>query len=313
MTRESIFVLGVDGGGSKTVAWLARCTPGIEVEVVGRGQAGPSNPMAVGETLALSNLAQAVAEACHEAGVDSSGLAAAVLGVAGSDRPETRDPILHLARRFASQVRVVHDGQLVLAAGSDQGWGVALISGTGSFAFARDRSGRSVRVGGWGWLMGDEGSGYAIGRAALQAVAQAADGRAADTQLLPRLLDRFQCHQPLELIHAVRPIATDRAAIAALAEYVFQAAEHGDLVAQRIVEHAANDLAAMVQAAAVRLGLADQPFPLALGGGVLLGGLAGPVLLRIAQLGLQAQPHHAVPEPVAGAVRLAARMVDSGE
>ncbi len=90
--------------------------------------------------------------------------------------------------QLAATVDVIEDAALLLAAGTPDGWGVAVVAGTGSMAFARAADGRTARAGGWGPLLGDEGSGYAIALAGLRAAARAADGRAPATPLTDRLL-----------------------------------------------------------------------------------------------------------------------------
>ena len=250
---------------------------------------------------------------------------------------------------MARSVRIVHDAVPILAAGSPEGWGVALISGTGSLAFGRDRQGRSCRAGGWGFLFGDEGSGYAIALAGLRAAAQAADGRAPATRLLEGFLERFQrsgfrvqgsgfreegardqgpgaredgslsaltvpeprtlnpeppslapSPQPLAphlpsweaLIPALYRIAGDRAAIAALAEVVFRAADQNDAQAIRIVDDAARELARLVGAVARKLEFAAAAFPLAFSGGVLVASKRLQIALasHLAELGLRRSP-----------------------
>jgi len=302
-------VLGIDGGATKTVAWLAPRAAEGEPSVVGRGLAGPINPQAGSFAQALENLDRAVDAAFDDAQVDVGPLAAAVLGLAGSDRDENRRVLDDWAkkRRLARRVRVVHDAVPVLAAGSADGWGVALIAGTGSFAFGQDRDGRTTRAGGWGYLFGDEGSGYAIALAGLRAAAQSADGRAPATRILDSLLARLGLEKPLELIPAVYRIATDRSQIAAFADVVTGAAEEGDVQARRILDAAAGELAAMVAAVARELGFADGAFPLALTGGVLLGSerLRSGLEDRMRSLGLAPESIADVKEPVIGAVKLA--------
>lgn len=166
---------------------------------------------------------------------------------------------------------------------------------------------RSARAGGWGYLFGDEGSAYWIAVSGLRAAAQAADGRAPSTWLLEGFLDRLQLSKPAELVGAIYRIAGDRAAVAALAEVVFQVANTGDRTAFRILDEAAQELAAIVAAAARKVLLADQPFPLALAGGTLLGSrrLRDSLISELHGLGLQPEPIAEVPEPVAGAIRMA--------
>lgn len=304
-------VLGIDGGATKTVAWLApRAAEGEgEPSVVGRGMAGPINPQAGSFAQALENLDRAVDAAFDDAQLDVGPLAAAVLGLAGSDRDENRRVLDDWAkkRRLARRVRVVHDAVPVLAAGSPDGWGVALIAGTGSFAFGQARDGRTTRAGGWGYLFGDEGSGYAIALAGLRAAAQSADGRAPATRILESLLARLGLEKPLELIPAVYRIAADRSRIAAFADVVTQAAEDGDVQARQILDSAASELAAMVAAVARKLGFADGAFPLAVTGGVLLGSerLRSGLEDRMQSLGLALGLIANVADPVAGAVKLA--------
>jgi N-acetylglucosamine kinase-like BadF-type ATPase len=261
---------------------------------------------------ALESLSQAVEAARSEATANPGPLAAAVVCLAGSDRAEIQQPILRWAEQqgVARRVRVDHDALPVLAAGSAEGWGVALISGTGSFAFAQDRQGRSARNGGWGFLLGDEGSGYAIARAGLRAAVRMADGRGPCTRLLEDFLMRLRCRQAADLVPAIYRFAHDPGAVAALSPLVFEAAESADAVANSIVVRAGRELAAMVATVAARLEFSDRPFPLAMTGGVLLGNrlLAESLQSGLAEQGLAASPIVPVPHPVAGAVRLAAQL-----
>jgi N-acetylglucosamine kinase-like BadF-type ATPase len=312
MLPNDELVVGIDGGGSKTVAWIAQCRADGQVEIVGRGVSGGSNPQAVGLRAALESLSQAVAAARSQAGASPGPLAAAAVGLAGSDREDTREAVLRWAEEHgvARRCRVEHDALPVLAAGSPDSWGVALISGTGSFSYGQDRQGRTARAGGWGFLLGDEGSGYAIARAGLRAAAQAADGRGPATRLLEGFLTRLQCRQPADLVPAIYRIAGDPATIAALSPVVLEAAESADAVARTILARAGRDLASMVAAVAEKLDFGDQPFPLAMTGGVLLGSprLCESLQSSMAEQGLRPAPIVAVPDPVAGAVQLAARL-----
>ncbi len=307
--RSDSLILGIDGGGTKTVAWLAACAVGDEPRVIGRGTAGPSNVQAVGFDSAIENLNDAVAAAFDHAGIASAAVAAAVVALAGSDRRESRQEIERWAegRRLARRLRVVNDALPVLAAGSPDGWGVALVCGTGSFCFGQSRDGRRTRAGGWGYLFGDEGSGYAIAAAGLRAAAKAEDGRAEATELLPAFLRRLRLNQSAELIPAVYRMADDRAAIASLAEVVTATAAKQDAVAEQIVMDAAGELAAMVAAVTRELDFASETFPLVLSGGVLLGfeGLRNRLRARLGSLRLHPSPLASVREPVAGAIKLA--------
>ncbi len=302
-------ILGIDSGGSKTVAWLARASGASEPLVLGRGAAGPANPQSVGFGEALKNLTGAVAAAFAEAGLPVQSVASAVLAAAGSDREENRRAFSDWAKEtsLAARFQVVHDAWPVLAAGTPDGWGIALISGTGSLAFGRAADGRTARAGGWGFLMGDEGSGYALAVAGLRAAAQAADGRAAPTRMLEPILDHFHLDRPEALIPVIYSLAGERQRIAELGQTVLSVAEAGDATAGEIVDEAVRQLAAMIAAVAKRLGLHEEPIPLALAGGVLAGSgmLCGRLTDQLKALGLPARPVAVVREPVAGALKLA--------
>ncbi len=309
-------VLGIDGGGSGTVALLAPATanPGeSSIEIIGRGVGGPSNHQAVGRERAIQSLDEAIHQAFAQAGVARRPVRAACIGLAGADRPDDRAMLAEWSEQcnLAGSVRVENDGSLVLAAGTPDGWGLAVISGTGSFAVARTPDGRTRRCGGWGYLFGDEGSAYATAVAGLQAVARAADGRGAPTSLTPAFLNRLGIDQ-IELLVPSIYHGMDRTAIAGLADVVTNASAAGDIVAHRIVQHAAAELAMMV-AAAARLfrGENVRQTPLALAGGLLLNcpELSDDLVLNLFTHGLTPDPVEQVPEPAIGAVRLARALI----
>jgi N-acetylmuramic acid 6-phosphate etherase len=316
-TVASDLVIGIDGGGTHTVALLARAQCSGGWTLLGRGEAGPSNLQAVGAAPALEALDHAVAQAFVAAGLPRTSVAAACLGLAGAGRSEDQAVIAEWAAlvKLAVSVEVTGDAPLLLAAGTPDGWGAALVAGTGSMAFARDQAGRTARAGGWGYLLGDEGSGYALVVAALQAVARAADGRGPATALSPRLLTRLGLVEPQQLIGAVYRGGMDRTALAALAPVVFETAEAGDDVATKIIFHEAEQLAAGVAAAVRQLDLEPVPLPLALAGGVLV---ASPlyvenVLKELESRGFVCEPLTLVGEPAEGAVRLALMKATSGQ
>jgi N-acetylmuramic acid 6-phosphate etherase len=306
-------VLGIDGGGSKTVAWLACRGKSEPWDIIGRGMGGPSNPNAVGFTAAFANLDRAIDAAFQEAGLPPREVPAACGALAGSDRDSDRRAIEEWAqrRKLSRRLKLVHDAMPLLAAGTPAGWGVALIAGTGSLAFGRGVDGSTARAGGWGHLMGDEGSGYAISCRALQAAAQGADGRGPETALLALFMGRLDVARPSELVTQVYRPRIDRSIIATWADIVFEAAEAGDPVAQAIIAQGARDLAAAVAAVCRKPGFAETPFPLALGGGLLIHrpSYREAVLAALSQQGLQAAPVASVPDPVAGAVLLAGEML----
>jgi N-acetylmuramic acid 6-phosphate etherase len=299
--------LGIDGGGTRTVAMLAARGGTGGWTLLGRGESGPSNRQAVGTPAALAALDEAIDRAFAAAGKTRCEVRAACLGLAGAGRPGDQEIIREWAARasLAADVQVIEDAALLLAAGTPDGWGVAVVAGTGSMAYARSPGGRTARSGGWGPLLGDEGSGYAIALAGLRAAARSADGRAQATPLTDKLLAAFGLSRPDELVGVVYR-GGDRAALAALGPVVLEAADDGDPVAEEIVRDAADELASAAAAAARQLNL-GAAFPVALAGGLLV---ASPAyrerfLTALTARGLAPGPVALVTEPAEGAVKLA--------
>jgi N-acetylmuramic acid 6-phosphate etherase len=307
---KETLALGIDGGGTRTVALLARgqSSPDGRSTVLGRGEAGPSNLQVVGAEKAYAALDRAVENAFSSANLPRTCVQVAWFGLAGAGRSENQELVRSwaLRRGIAADVEVTADAPLLLAAGTPDGWGVAIIAGTGSMAVGRSPDSRSSRAGGWGYLFGDEGSGYALSLAAFRAVAHMADGRGPDTSLAAALLERLQLDRPQDLIAMVYGGTLDRPALAALAPLVLEAAQAGDAVASAIVQDGAEQLAAIAAACARRIAL-EPPVPLALAGGLLLGSASyrERVVRALAAQGIAAAPVAVVPEPAAGAVRLA--------
>lgn len=303
-------VIGVDGGGTKTEAWVARIVNEQEPNVIGRGLAGSSNPRAVGMELALANLAEAVAAARADAGLGQASVRLAVLAMSGAGHATVREQIgaWALARGMADEVRFEHDAEPVLAEGTPQGRGIALIVGTGSAAIGADASAAKHVVGGWGYHYGDEGSAYWIGRQALVEVARSADGRSGPTSLVQTLTARLGVTDARAILGALEQTGNVRGAIARLAVDVEQAAQQGDAVALAIVKQGASELAQMTATLAEQLKLGVE-FPLALAGGVICGSelLRQELAAALAERGLQPSPVKTVPNPVAGCLRLAHR------
>jgi N-acetylglucosamine kinase-like BadF-type ATPase len=302
-------LLGIDGGGSHTVALLAAADGDNRWTILGRGEAGPSNLQAVGSAAALAALDKAVAAVFAATKRPRATVAAACLGLAGAARPDDQEIIMDWARyvRLAGEVEIKTDAEILLAAGTPGGWGLAIIAGTGSIAYGRRADGRTARAGGWGYLLGDEGSGYALTLAGLQAVVQAADQRGAATSLSEQFLTRLGLKKPQELVRAIYQGGLDRAALAELAPLVLQSAEEGDPVALAIVDKAANELAVTAATVVRKLDLPSDELALALSGGVLLASedYRQRILKELASLGVHPDPVTLVHEPSEGSVRLA--------
>lgn len=305
-------LLGVDGGGTSTEAWLAE----VGGEVIGRGASGPSNAKAVGMDAARRALDAAIRAAFDDAGLEPASVEAACLGLAGFDRPDDRAILTGWANeaRVARRLVLVNDGDLVVAAGTPEGWGVGVIAGTGSIAVGRTPDGRKARAGGWGHLIGDEGSAYVLVLDALRLVARRDDGREPSPTangpdpLTARLCRALGVARASQIVTAIYAPESTRARIAAMAPEVLAACDESPEDAARLFRPAGAALAEIVAAVARSLGWPSGPLPLAAAGSFLLS--AEPV--RRAMLddlaGHGYEPALTpVPEPARGAVILAGR------
>lgn len=299
-------VIGIDGGGSRTRALVAddRGQPIVQVE-------GPSSAVRPGQA---ERSAEVIVDLVRDA------LAAAdmvhvipkvvCVGVAGVGRAAERDALWQalVSREVADEVVVHPDATIALDDAFGDGPGILLIAGTGSVAFARGPLGEPARCGGWGPVIGDEGSGAWIGRRALGIVASAADGREPETALVGAILTAAEVNDAAELIPWAA--AASPATLATLAPVVLSVAEGGDLRANALVSLAAEELVLHVRALARRLFTDERAAaPVAFAGGLLgRGALMRKRLenrLRSAVPGAQIQPEEVV--PVRGAVRGALR------
>lgn len=257
------YALGVDGGGSKTLAIVVDAQGNER----GHGIAGSANYASVGIDQAVQHIRSAVEEAVKMARCVLP-LHAAWLGLAGIDRPDDCDFLLPHLQFLAQIVRLTNDAELVLSA-LDDVVGIALIAGTGSIALGHDAHGTIKRTGGWGHIIGDEGSGYDIGRLCLQAVSRAVDGRGQMTALVELLLKHWNLDDADDIIGKVYHNC-DKATIASLSTLVFAAAKDGDEVASSIVQSAANELALAAVTVRNALDFSEEQVSIALGGGLLL-------------------------------------------
>lgn len=298
----SRFVLGVDAGGTKTVVIVAE-----DDRVVARA-AGGGAKMRSGKGIACATV---IAEIARRAMAAVGRLRGDVLvaGVAGAGRDAERDEIRQAIRTedLADRVIVTGDTEIALAAAFAERPGIVVTAGTGSMAVARDPTGRSYRAGGYGWQMGDEGSGYAIGRAALGAVGRAADGRSPKTELTALLLKATRCESMEAMVRWAAAAGVPE--VAALAPAVFEAAGMGDTVAAGIMDYAARELAALVFRLIPHFGADERlPIDVATNGGLLFHD--GPLhrMLR-AKLGEDSRLRfrEAPLDPATGAIHLAAR------
>ncbi len=231
----SQLLIGVDVGATKTMVLLVG-TDGTRKRLEAPGAA-----LRPGRILRSANtVAGAVRGVLRGTGRPTADVL--VVGAAGAGRKEERDEFSRALRaeEMAEKVRVTTDGEIALLAAFGRQPGILISVGTGAIGMARDPAGEIHTAGGYGWQMGDEGSGYAMGRAALGAVGRAHDGRGEATSLTQAILESTHCQSFPRLVRwaaAAGPVE-----VAGLARTVTSAAADGDPIAVKIVADAAEAL-----------------------------------------------------------------------
>lgn len=299
------YLLAADGGGTKTEVV---CTT-LEGEVVGKGLSGPTNLTSTSIGAASFNLKEAIRQAIETLPAERS-FPVLTMGLAGMDSP-AEEAVAHrvfseaLTEYQIGKLVLVNDSLIALMNGTTEPNGIVVIAGTGSIAFGRTQDGRTARAGGMDYLLADQGSGYAIGLAALQAAVKSYDGRL-ETSLLEALVrEHFSVASIEDLKSQVYNPVLTKIEIAELSHVCFAAHAQGDPAATAILEQATLELVALARAVTLKLGLGGQNIPVVLAGAVLQ---QDPVKSKVAQLLEQEFSHRIIfPEntPVFGAINLA--------
>jgi N-acetylglucosamine kinase-like BadF-type ATPase len=257
--------VGVDGGGSKTRAVIVRESGELIADLKTEG----SNVNHFGWERAQSILQELFVQ-IRKSLPSKTRIESIFLGLAGIDRSEERRK---MGEWISSQwpgvkVGVENDAVPALVSGAGDAEGIVLIGGTGSIAFGMNDRGEQCRVGGWGYLIGDEGSGYDIGKEACAAVLKSYDGRGEKTLLTDKILAHYQIESPTSLIPLVYSNEFTREQMAAMTRFVFEAAQDGDPVSLSLLNKAADELSDLVHALMARLTFAKERVPVVLTGGL---------------------------------------------
>ena len=268
------FLLGIDGGGTRTTAWLAD----ERGRVLARAVAGPSNPLKVGFAACEHEILRAVRSvvaalygrrkktAVIDRRYKMRRIEAVVVGLAGVDRPPVHARVLRWLRKSipARAYLLTSDAAIALHAAIGNSPGIIVISGTGSIAYARDERGNVLRSGGWGTAFDDAGSGFALGRRAIVAALHDYDGRGRHTLLGKEICRVLRLHGITQIIlKSMTPLD-----IAALFPIVLEASRRRNLVAKCLLDLAADDLALLARALVDRLGWRRRAFTVVSAGGV---------------------------------------------
>ncbi|MCO6510907.1 MAG: hypothetical protein J5I65_08945 [Aridibacter famidurans] len=305
-TPNELF-LGVDGGGTKTLAVILSA----EGEKLSEHTAGPSNPLRVGLKPAAETILESATRACDRIGRTTGGIISCVAGLAGVRREDLRLGMRRLIGEMlpGAEVSVVTDAEIALLAATGGEPGLVVIAGTGSIVFGKNRQGKTATAGGWGPIAGDEGGAVSIAREALRAVARASDGRGPATALSVLAAEYFRASSAEDLIVAIYSPQMNYARLAGFAARVTEAAKEGDAVAKGIIRGAGEDLGAAACAVIRRLRMARADIRIGTVGGVFNAGglLRRPFLETVRKCAPKALLVDPVSTPAEAAASLALR------
>lgn len=243
------YVIGIDGGATKTTAVLADLNRNILAEK----SSGPANFLIIGTDKVAKTISDLILDLCNDAEININNIEVVCMGLTGAGREDDAEKIKNAIldywkKNYSSQIKnliVTSDARIALEGAFSGRPGIILIAGTGSIIFGKDRSGTLYRVGGFGRYIGDEGGGYSIGRLGLQAVAKSLDGRGPETKLFNILKEQFGINNAEDLINKVYKEDLD---FASVAPFVIQCAEEGDEACREILRKEAEELVLHIKA-----------------------------------------------------------------
>jgi len=240
------FFLGIDGGGTKT-----RCIIGDEKSELGKGSSTSCKVQRVGEDCARDSLSAAIHEACIQAGVSPRQISGTCAGITGSARPEIARVMNELiASVVGGEIEIVGDVEIAFEDAFPGGSGVLVIAGTGAIVYGRNSQGETVRAGGWGWLVSDEGSGHWVGVEAVGSALRERD-RGENPPLLKDLMDAIGAVDFDDFI--VRLNAAPAPDLSTLFPVVLASAESGNEMAREVLIRGGREVASMAEIVIARL------------------------------------------------------------
>lgn len=300
------YVLGVDGGASKTHALVADergC-------ILGFGSAGCANHQVAGLPPAIGEIERAASEAIAAAGLSPQVVERGCFCLAGADLEEDYLMLTEAMQslQLAQEISVKNDTMAALRAGLTKPWGAAVICGTGFNAAARGRDGRELILPGLGFISGDWGGGGQLSHEIIRLVMRAWDGRGAKTQLTERVLAQLGAPSEEALLRRLYREEIRQRQLLQLVPVLFEVAEAGDEPAQQLIITMGKEVAITANALLKRLGLLDHEVEVVLAGGVFKG--QGSLLIDTVREEVHKEaPHASIRRlhyaPVVGAVLLA--------
>ncbi|MCX7626273.1 MAG: hypothetical protein N2Z21_08695 [Candidatus Sumerlaeaceae bacterium] len=261
------YVIGIDGGGTKTLGAIAD----EEGKIIAQYEVGSTNHHSNPLEVVKANLGELITTLLAKAGVQATDVACVCSGMAGVDRPDDKALVKSMMAEFLPNALAipVNDGLIALVGGTMRAVGIIVISGTGSIAVGVNKQGIQGRAGGWGHILGDEGSGYMIGLRGLRAVCRAYDGRTGPTLLQDLVMKHFGFDRPEQILGWTKQVQGSKTEIGALSRLVHEAHSRGDATATQILREEAEELALAAAAVARKLFADDNDYEVVVGGGNL--------------------------------------------
>jgi glucosamine kinase len=270
-----MLVSGVDGGATKTIAVVGT----LDGTLLASARGASSNYHNIGVGKAAKSIRICVNSACRRAQASSGNLETVIMGLAAMDSPmdfRAGQRVAGLTDLGKRRI-VVHDSVIVIYAATLGRPGIVVNAGTGSFAAGISTSGRTIRAGGWGNVIDDEGSAYHVGKLGIRAALRALDGTERKTAIAKLVVRKFKLQTLEDIVHEVynRPMTVKE--ISSVSKLVAQAAVNGDKVARGIFAYEGRALATLVCTIARRLDMTRSKLNIYCTGGVFK---AGPIFLN---------------------------------
>ena len=256
------YLIGIDGGGTHTTAWLAD----RDLSVLARVRAGATNPVKIGLANTQHEIFRAYRELLRQAHVRPLQIDAVCAGLSGGDsKPIRRSMLAWMRKAIPARAHLMTtDAAVALSAALGESEGIIVIAGTGSIAFGRDRRAGVIRVGGWGNQFDDAGSGFDMGRKAIAAALRAHDGRGKPTSLGQAICRQLRLRAITEAV----PMQLTAQDVAALFPLVHQEARAGDAIARQLCRESAGHLAELATTIISRLHWKRRTIPVVCSGGI---------------------------------------------
>ncbi len=258
---KEIFI-AFDAGGTKT-----RCAVASKERILSRSEKGSGNIYAVGLEAATANILSSFEDAILKAGIKKTDITAVNLAGAGCGKEENRVYFERVLNEKApkAKINICNDSDVLLGNGS----GIALIAGTGSICFSKDKNNNTLRAGGFGWRLGDEGSAFHLAFEAIRRSLRSEEAIDLPTKMVQAINNHFNVRAILDVIYIINDPACKKEDIASFAPLVIQAAEQGDELAMDIIDYETNELLLLIQSIIKRI-KGDYEKRIVISGGLLI-------------------------------------------